>query len=507
MNFRDQPMLARILRRKKPGNKGTTAEQCPAGATKNISLTSQHFEKLDEHIRQDQALSQRAMTLANECSMKGWDSAARALAIDSVMAEPGSHKSFRKLGELLHAQGEPVFARDCLQGRIPDDLLLQHTHGSSDSGKAIKVAISSTSQGASFDRVVISKSEQISISPPVSDTEDPLQAFTRTHLRSAPTWVDKVAGGQCWHDANHTLVLDTNGQTLDDHTIGSEMLPRHQSKGHLPVALGKRVCLLGARGGGNYFHWMTDILPKLGICVEAGIDLSSIDHFVLPIRRSSFQLKSLAHLGIAPERIYFTNEYSSWISTDELLVPYLRNALGTTMQVSVPQYLQQSFLEKTDKDLSIRRKLFVSRDSATSEGRSIHNLEVVERFFMDQGYEIFYPERHSITEQAGAFSAASVVVGIHGAGMTNIVFCKKDTTIVEFYGEHIAPCYWAISRLLGLNYHNHCCVAISSLPGTDAERALTLAARRRAHFSIGVEDAKRVLEQLSTSQNQGAVKQ
>ncbi|MDC0435342.1 glycosyltransferase family 61 protein, partial [bacterium] len=139
---------------------------------------------------------------------------------------------------------------------------------------------------------------------------------------------------------------------------------------------------------------------------------------------------------------------------------------------------------------------FVSRDPATSSGRSVRNLDIIEHYLMSQGFEIYYPERHSISEQADAFSAASVVVGIHGAGMTNIVFCQKNAVVVEFYGEHVAPCYWAISSLLGLMYHNHCCADISRLPASDSARTMSLAARRIAPFSISIDDVKTVLKNL-----------
>ena len=112
-------------------------------------------------------------------------------------------------------------------------------------------------------------------------------------------------------------------------------------------------------------------------------------------------------------------------------MPYLHNKLGTTMQVAVPRYLQRSFSSQCERIVRPYRKLFVSRDPATSSGRSVRNLDIIEHYLMSQGFEIYYPERHSISEQADAFSAASVVVGIHGAGMTNIVFCQKDAVVVR----------------------------------------------------------------------------
>jgi capsular polysaccharide biosynthesis protein len=41
----------------------------------------------------------------------------------------------------------------------------------------------------------------------------------------------------------------------------------------------------------------------------------------------------------------------------------------------------------------------------------------------------------SLPQQIEAFRRARVVVGAHGAGLTNVLFCRPDTIIVEIFPE------------------------------------------------------------------------
>jgi len=44
---------------------------------------------------------------------------------------------------------------------------------------------------------------------------------------------------------------------------------------------------------------------------------------------------------------------------------------------------------------------------------------------------IFGSEPRSLAEMASLFAQSAVVVGVHGAGLSNLIFCKPDTIVVE----------------------------------------------------------------------------
>ena len=59
----------------------------------------------------------------------------------------------------------------------------------------------------------------------------------------------------------------------------------------------------------------------------------------------------------------------------------------------------------------------------------------------------------SISQQSKIFASANTIVAFHGAALTNLIFCKKGTKVVEFFNpEYINVCYWAIANCVGLDY-------------------------------------------------------
>ena len=59
---------------------------------------------------------------------------------------------------------------------------------------------------------------------------------------------------------------------------------------------------------------------------------------------------------------------------------------------------------------------------------------------------------YSFSEQVDLFSNASYVVGLHGAGFANTVFCKPNTKILEFKPINAGDMYKNLASKCDLNY-------------------------------------------------------
>jgi len=81
------------------------------------------------------------------------------------------------------------------------------------------------------------------------------------------------------------------------------------------------------------------------------------------------------------------------------------------------------------------RKLFLSRRSITRESagkyRALQNEDDVVAAAEALGFEICEPELLSIPDQIKLFSEAEIVVGLGGAALFNVIFCKPGTRIVS----------------------------------------------------------------------------
>ena len=54
------------------------------------------------------------------------------------------------------------------------------------------------------------------------------------------------------------------------------------------------------------------------------------------------------------------------------------------------------------------------------------------KIFKKKGFKFVNLESYSFINQIKLFNSAKIIAGVHGAGFANIIFCKKNTSIIEF---------------------------------------------------------------------------
>jgi hypothetical protein len=84
------------------------------------------------------------------------------------------------------------------------------------------------------------------------------------------------------------------------------------------------------------------------------------------------------------------------------------------------------------------RKIYVSRKHSK---RSPKNEHEVETLFAERGFEIHYFENINIFEQIKICSSAKILAGIHGAGLSNMIWMSKGAKVLDIYNEN----YWTES--------------------------------------------------------------
>lgn len=97
------------------------------------------------------------------------------------------------------------------------------------------------------------------------------------------------------------------------------------------------------------------------------------------------------------------------------------------------------------------RKIYISRKKTSK--LNILNEDNVWSFLDMFGFQKIIAEEKSISEIAQIFYKASHIVGPHGSGFTNIIFCQKNTRVVEYYSKHITNDYRNIYHQLGFKYY------------------------------------------------------
>jgi capsular polysaccharide biosynthesis protein len=85
--------------------------------------------------------------------------------------------------------------------------------------------------------------------------------------------------------------------------------------------------------------------------------------------------------------------------------------------------------------------------------RRILEEERIIEWLKTQGFEIIDCGQMSVKDQAAAFAHAELIVGPHGGALTNLIFCRPGTKVVELLSsKYPNPCYRNLCGVAGLPY-------------------------------------------------------
>ena len=73
-------------------------------------------------------------------------------------------------------------------------------------------------------------------------------------------------------------------------------------------------------------------------------------------------------------------------------------------------------------------------------------------------FEVIEPADFSIDESIAIMEETALLVSLHGAALTNILFMQKDTHVIEFVAlEETYPFFCALASALEVNYEYFAC--------------------------------------------------
>ncbi|WP_083841431.1 glycosyltransferase family 61 protein [Bradyrhizobium sp. STM 3843] len=269
------------------------------------------------------------------------------------------------------------------------------------------------------------------------------------------TFVASVPRGRA---TNRGLIITPDGQFLKDVSTYFHD-PKLTTEAALnsdwdlePLAeIDASVAVLATDGASLYYHWLFQLLPRYELMRLAGIDLSRVDYFLVNSQRARFQRETLATLGIEPSRI-IDGDKTRYLRARELIVPSVPLG-GGCFRPWMVDFLRRNFLLQDWRNMpSPGRRLYISRGLAGY--RRVLNEDIVIEMLKKRGFEVAAMETMSVPEQAAVMASCEVVIGPHGGGMSNVIFCSPGTKIIEIYSpELVATYFWKLSNQLGLQYY------------------------------------------------------
>jgi len=189
----------------------------------------------------------------------------------------------------------------------------------------------------------------------------------------------------------------------------------------------------------QYFHWFMDCLVRAWILKRHQPDIRKWYFGALQQR---FQVPSLALLDINPEDCLnlrmdtptrFEGAHSAGFLFEEPLQTLRPDFISGVYHAGwSPEYVYElrDRSQRLTRGYKAFEKIYVSRGESTHR-RIVNESEVlaaVER----RGFKIITPAVLSFEEQMIAFSKAKVIIGAHGAGLTNMIWSNAGAAVLEF---------------------------------------------------------------------------
>ena len=98
---------------------------------------------------------------------------------------------------------------------------------------------------------------------------------------------------------------------------------------------------------------------------------------------------------------------------------------------------------------STPKRIYVARRAA----RSVANSEEIDGLFERLNFSKVHLENLNISEQIALFNNADFIVAPHGAGLSNLLFARAGTKVLEISpAQEFRPFFWLLSEKLGLVY-------------------------------------------------------
>ena len=228
---------------------------------------------------------------------------------------------------------------------------------------------------------------------------------------------------------------------------------------------GKILSLLAGGGANvNYNHWLFDVLPRLYL-YKKNKPLNTIDFLLVPNFKLEFQKTTLKILGFSKNKILDSSNFRHVAADEVYATSHPRYHNTSKICKWHIDFLRKYFLKFVVKNKFTNEKIYLDRGEGfllknlnwrhlKDNYRLIVNEDVVKSYLISKGFKIIKSQDLSFLEQVNLFYNLNCIVTLHGAGLSNLVFCRANTKVIEIRtldNSDIFP--KVLSKLCNLQYY------------------------------------------------------
>lgn len=268
----------------------------------------------------------------------------------------------------------------------------------------------------------------------------------------------RVLGAEGWPVGERDTLLIDLATGLERPEYTAYLIGRCQPR---PSPGGRALNLASCYARENYCHFLLDALPRLELALRAGVSFDDVDAILVPDFLGSSRDAFYRALGLPGEKLVRLQPGVQYTFA-ELLQPSFPGR-----ESYVPLWVADFYRERLLKPLGFtqerRLRLYVARSQ-----RGLANDDEVWRLLQPLGFQRVEPTTWE--ENVTLFAHADVIVGPHGAGLSNVIFAPAGARLIELVpGDRPFPYFYSAACAAGVRYSALLTTPLT-LPGTEYRR-------------------------------------
>jgi len=209
----------------------------------------------------------------------------------------------------------------------------------------------------------------------------------------------------------------------------------------------------------NYYHWLLECIFRAWMVKDKkdAMILLLPDYY----GKSDFIMGSLEPFKF--KDIFFIPGRKS-LMVKNLCMPQIKakvDSYNYKMMAQIKQFYLDYLSTAKDIDLDFGERIYISRKKA--KRKRVENEDEIEHILLKYNFKILNNENYIFWEQVAIYSRAKYLVSIHGSGLTNMLFMKEGSSVLEFHKRKTndkdwhSKAFWYQAEALGYKYYQQVC--------------------------------------------------
>ncbi len=199
----------------------------------------------------------------------------------------------------------------------------------------------------------------------------------------------------------------------------------------------------------NYFHWFTEAIPKL-ICL---MDNEKKPLILLPVNyQFGYQTRSLDMMSFSYK--FFSGNL---VICKNIFLPFRLAPSSAQYNPAAMKQMVHKLKTGVNLDFEMGNKIYVTRTKAKK--RKIVNEVDVIILMKELDFKVIDFEDYNLDEQISIMHHTQILVSMHGAGLTNMIFCNPHASVLEIslQNQIMDKCYFNLANAMELKYYYQFC--------------------------------------------------